>query len=219
MSNLNPIYKAVFPFAHTTLTQKIKVAEQVLEKSKSSAVLAPGDPLVAALQQAVQSVDQTESQIATLERQLGELRATRKSGELEFHRACLAYTGLVNTLARGDEAIIRGTGLEALAPPQRRAQTLAMTTPLSLVVAAGARPGEVHLRWLMVKGAKSYVIEASRVSADGYAHVATVTTRRAVLLGQPSGVPTFYRVAAVGPTGGGLPSPGPFGEPVAVVAR
>ena len=116
MSNLNPIYKAVFPFAHTTLTQKLKVTEQVLEKSKSSAVLAPGDTIVAALKQSVQSLDQTELKIATLEKQLGELRAARKAQEIEFHRSCLGYTGHVNTLARGDETIIRGTGLEARPP-------------------------------------------------------------------------------------------------------
>ena len=196
-----------------TLDQ-IDDTRQVIAKTASSALLAAGDPYVAALTQTTGALANGEAQVAELRRKLAEAVSTSRGLGNDFRKARLSFLGHVSALAKGDPIAIRSVGLLAIARSHAAVSPAALAVPLGLVAVASAQPGEVHLRWQKVKGARGYAIQVSRLATDGFVQSSVSPLRRAVLSGQPSAVPLYFRVATVGPRG-----PGAFSDAVVVVAR
>src|SRR5947207_1322940 len=63
--------------------------------------------------------------------------------------------GYVESVAGGDEAIIRSAGMDTKAPPSQPSDI--PPAPANLSATAGDRDGEIDLAWEAVTGAKSYV--------------------------------------------------------------
>ena len=109
--------------------------------------------------------------------------------------------GYVESVAGGDEAIIRSAGMDTKAPPSQPSDVPA--PPANLSATSGDRDGEIDLAWEAVAGAKSYVIEQSvdPNSANGWGH-AGVSARSSQTVAQlTSGTRYWFRVAAINAVG------------------
>ena len=212
----SPLAKARFAHTHAKLDDQISGVEAVLEMCKTSPSIELPDAYVDRLTQLTQDLAATAASVANLKKELSALLSVRTDKELAFRRGLLTFVSHINTLAQGDPTVIRSAGLEAQqrAPNRLAATALMMTKLLGVIATPGVKPGEVRLKWLRVKGARSYAIEVSRTPATGFTHVAVSPLTRMVLAGQPSATPLWYRVAAVAPLG-----QGPFSDDIAVVAR
>jgi hypothetical protein len=82
---------------------------------------------------------------------------------------------------------------------------------LSLAAASGELDGEINLLWEPVRGARTYVIQFSRDSANPSRWVQEdiVSKSRCTVSKLRSGKKYWFRVAAIGPKG-----QGPWSEPV-----
>ena len=203
-------------FVHNKAKTLIEIddTKAVLGKSASSLLFAAGDPYLTALTQTTDALVTSEAKLAVLRRELAEAVSINKGFHNDFLKARLSFLGHVSALAKGDPIAIRSVGLIAVSRSHPAASPVALTVPLGVVAVAGAKPGEVHLSWQKVKGARSYAIEVSRAPTDGFSQISVSLIRRAVLTGQTSGVPLYYRVAAVGLSGTGA-----FCDSVVTVAR
>jgi hypothetical protein len=75
--------------------------------------------------------------------------------------------------------------------------------PPALAATAGDHDGEIDLSWDTVAGAKSYVIEKSPdpPTPTSWAHAGVSTKSKMTISGLTSGTRSWFRVAAVGPSG------------------
>jgi len=208
------INRAHFPFTHLSLPDLLRVAGTIVDKAKKSAVLPAGDTYLSELTVNRQSFADAEQTVLTLKRELVAAINVRRDKEMLFRKTCLAFAGHVNDIARGDASVITAVGLEVQKTARSGAAPTVMIAPLHVRAAPGPKPGEVRLSWKRVKGAKSYALQRSQDSTQGFVAVEIVTTRSVLLPAQPSATPLWYRLAAIGPSG-----QGPWTDPIPVVAH
>jgi len=117
-------------------------------------------------------------------------------------------TGLMNQLAAyvesiagGDEAIIRSAGMDTKAAAS--SPTEIQDAPANLNATAGDRDGEIDLSWEAVSGAKSYVIEQAPdpPTETSWGHASVAARSSQTLDGLKSGTRYWFRVAAINAVG------------------
>ena len=109
--------------------------------------------------------------------------------------------GYVESVAGGDEAIIRSAGMDTKAPPSQPSDI--PSAPAGLGATTGDRDGEIDLAWEAVSGAKSYVIEQSvdPNAANGWSHAGVSARSSQTIARLTSGTRYWFRVAAINAIG------------------
>jgi hypothetical protein len=147
-------------------------------------------------------------------KQAGEvLTITQNEKEDVFDRTFNQVAAYIESVAGGDERMIKSAGMDVKAPAVP--SNTKPNAPVSVNVTTGDADGEVDMSWEPVDGAKSYQIEQSPdpITATGWKHASATTKSKATIEGLTSGTRYWFRVAAVG-TGG----QGAWSNPVSKIA-
>jgi hypothetical protein len=204
-----------FPFTKSALGARVEVAQGAVSKSKTSALLPPGDAALGALEKSVGDLMLSEDGIGALRRQLAEALAARLPLEVAFELACHGFVAHVGGLAKGDAAAIASVGLVTKGVAHRGSQAAEPLVPVITLAEARPRSGEVVLAWKRIANAKGYVIQRSEASGSaGFVHAASSARARVTLQGMPPRTQVWFQVAAL--NGGGQ---GGFSQSVCIVAN
>ena len=114
------IIRAHLPLTHMSLPAPIRTSYATIDEAKKSSVLPAGDSFLNELTADTQRLADAAQRVSTLRRELLGAISSRKDTELRFRKTCLAFTGHINGIARGDASVITALRRAALVPPGRR---------------------------------------------------------------------------------------------------
>ena len=194
------IKKAVVKMNTATMTnaQKVKFAHDTQTTAQGSPAF-QGSPTAQASMTAWQatttSLDQNQSDINKAEQQLVTLRQQEVQHVFDFEVAATNYGGVVQSIAKGDAAIVSSLGLAVRVPAT---PTVEIQAPLGLQIKT-SKAGVESLVWDKVPGAHLYIMQMSVDPATD----ATWTTvpgggRKRKLVGLVHGQKYLLRVKALG---------------------
>ena len=138
-----------------------------------------------------------ETLISNEEARLKARRTANKAVLAELKRMLTTQGNYVNSVARGNRALIESAGMSAAAEPQPVGK---LPTVGSLELAPGGAKGQVSVSWQAVPrkdGGNGYMVHSGpspdKMTAKEYAHVASLT-----LKDQPSGQELWVCVQVLG---------------------
>ena len=165
--------------------------------------LVPGNGPVLTVFTAKQDALATKNAQMILTRELlRQQSAERDAAELEWNEACTKLADFTQTATGGDEVAILSTGFGVRRP---NAPKPPLTAPAGLTVTTNGAPGNSKVRWYVVDGAVSYLVECSPepITAQSWVQVNAPTKTNCEVGGAQPGQPCWFRVAAVGAAGQG----------------
>ncbi|HYX28958.1 MAG TPA: fibronectin type III domain-containing protein [Pyrinomonadaceae bacterium] len=195
--------KVKLNIARLSLTDRIARCRQIVTSMTGNANFTTPHPALAAITTALDE-SQAAANAAQAARQDAKAKTAIQNDKDDV------VTGLMNQLAAyvesiagGDEAIIRSAGMDTKATGS--SPTTNPDAPDNLSATAGDRDGEIDLSWEAVSGAKSYVIEQSAdpPTDTSWAHAGVSTRSSQTIDGLKSGTRYWFRVAAVNGVGQG----------------
>lgn len=127
-------------------------------------------------------------------------KANEKVKEKHLTTLISQMRSYVQTVSKGDEAIIRSSGMDIA---KRKTPSKTPHAPQSLLAEYGSRKGEINLKWKRVTGARIYLVEITtdKTQTTSWKLAAQSTKSRITLQQLESGKKYWCRVSAVGTAG------------------
>ena len=182
-------------FSRLSVPEKIQKARNLVTRMNGNAHFTNPSPSLAEVSTAIDDLERAyEEALNGGKMQIARMRQC----DSVLYSLIVTMAAYVQTVSRGDEAIILSSGFDVKSDKTVRAQTEA---PLNINGKAGEHEGEVSLVWDPVPGAKAYNIQVSRDSMTGWTYCGSSTKRRTVIGGLESGAKCYFRVASIGQQG------------------
>jgi len=187
-------------FNNLSIPEKIARARQIVTALTGNADFASTQPPLAQVTATIDALEAAYAATLAARQEAKAKTSTQNQKEEEFDSTFSRLASFVESASGGDEAKIKGVGLDVRATAS---SSDVLGAPAALAPTVGDHDGEVDLQWDTVRGARSYVIE---ISADpptntSWQHKTVSTKSRATIEGLTSGTKYWFRVAAVGANG------------------
>ena len=191
--------KITLGLSELTPEQKVTFTEERITSLTNNVTTFPApNPPVLALTTAKNNLDTRLKAIAQQESLLDAERAYAATEEAELDALLQQEANYVENIAKGEAAIILLSGFPLAQEPAPIGQ---LSPPQNLLGIATDIEGQTKLKWNLVRGAKSYIVECA-TSPDGPWVPVTVTTRISCLATNLTpGTKYWFRVRAVGAAG------------------
>ena len=194
-----------------TVPQKIQFARQIVLDMTGNANFDIPAPALTAVSAAATDLE-TAYNAAQTARQVAKSLTSNQDAKAAALDLILAQeANYVENTANGDRTKIESSGF-SVRNPSAPIGPLPMVTDLA--VAPSENEGSADLKWKLIRGARSYVIErASAAPTLNWAPIASPTKSKASVNTMTSGQKYWFRVAGIGAAG-----QGPWSETVFLYA-
>ena len=182
-------------FGKLSIPEKIQKARNLVARMDANSLFPSPQPALAEISTGAAALEQAYEE--ALNRGRIEV-AAMKQLESILKNLIVSLAGYVQSISRGDEAVILSSGFDVQADKSRPGE---IATPSNINGAIGRREGEVFLNWDRVPGAKAYHVQMSRDGLNDWTPCGSATRSRMRLSGLDSAARYFFRVAAIGPLG------------------
>ncbi len=180
-----------------SIPEKIARAQQIVAALTDNPNFTAPHPPLAQVTAAINALE-TASNAAQAARQEAKAKtAEQNASEEELDRVVTQLVAHVESIAGGDEKVIRSAGLDVRAPSASAPSS--PPAPPALTATVGDHDGEIDLSWDTVRGARSYVIERSTdpTTETSWVHAGLSTRSKITIEGLTSGTRYWFRVAAL----------------------
>ena len=188
--------------SNLNVLQKTQKGSTVITMSTANPLVPGNGPALAAFTTKQEALATKNAQVLTTRETLRQLTAERDAAEVGWDEEITRLADFTQTATGGDEAAILSTGFGVRRP---NAPTPPLTAPAGLTVTTNGAPGNSKLRWYVVGGAVSYLVECSPepITAQSWVQVLAPTKTNCEVGGAQPGKVCWFRVGAVGTAGQG----------------
>ncbi|MBI5476257.1 MAG: fibronectin type III domain-containing protein [Ignavibacteriales bacterium] len=184
------------------VTEKIQFARQIVTGITGNASFPTPDPPLATITNCATDLENAFND-ANVAKQEANTKVSIQDGKenvLDINLQKLA--NYVESASNGDDAKIQSAGMSIRA---KGVPIGALSLPSALSATAGAKEGEIVLRWDRVTGAKSYIVEqsADQITSTSWKYAGVSTKASIIISGLTSGTKYWFRVAGIGAAGQG----------------
>ena len=193
--------KVKLNIARLSLAERFARCRQIITAMTGNPNFPTPNPPLATVTTALNDAE-AASNAAQAARQDAKAKTVKQNDKDDFAGGLMnQLAAYVESIAGGDESIIRSAGMDTKAIGS--APTSIPAPPENLNTTAGDRDGEIDLSWEAVASSKSYVIEQSAdpPTDTGWGHASVSTRSSQTIDGLKSGTRYWFRVAAVNGVG------------------
>jgi hypothetical protein len=193
--------KVKLNIARLSLAERFARCRQIIAAMTGNPNFPTPNPPLAAITAAVNDAE-AAANAAQAVRQDAKAKTIIQNDKDDFASGLMnQLAAYVESIAGGDESIIRSAGMDTKAVGS--APTSIPAPPENLNTTTGDRDGEIDLSWEAVPGSKSYVIEQSAdpPTDTSWGHASVSTRSSYTIDGLKSGARYWFRVAAINGVG------------------
>jgi hypothetical protein len=180
-----------------SIPEKIARAQQIVAALTGNSNFTAPHPPLAQVTAAIEALEAASNAAQAARQEAKAKTADQNASEEELDRVVTQLVAHVESIAGGDEKVIRSAGLDVRAPSTSAPSSL--PAPPSLTATVGDHDGEIDLSWDTVRGARSYIIERSPdpPTESSWVHAGLSTRSKTTIEGLNSGTRYWFRVAAL----------------------
>jgi hypothetical protein len=180
-----------------SIPEKIARAQQIVAALTGNPNFAAPHPPLAQVTAAIEALEAASNAAQAARQEAKAKTAEQNASEEELDRVVTQLVSHVESIAGGDEKVIRSAGLDVRAASASASSS--PPAPPALTATVGDHDGEINLSWETVRGARSYTIERSPdpPTESTWVHAGLSTRSKTTIEGLTSGTRYWFRVAAL----------------------